>query len=331
MNTFLKKVVVMRVYLCLFIFFPFLTLGQSNTSFKVHTPPYLKKKLRQIVSGPQLEILKIRYKGSLKSIGLFEGAVNLFQMETGLVLSTGSVLRLKSADKQDPTTGVFNKKRRPILKPYQSDKIRDAALLEISFIPKDDFISFHLVMASTAYPEFVQAAYDDLVLALLCSPNGQINNLATLSNSSEKICIQTINSNNHPELFVRNSDRLSAPIPSEPDTFWIEDTKNRYKIARRENIQLAKRMDFDSHFLCKGMTKILPIVHPVEKNKKYRLYLIVADQKNALFDTALFIEAGSFSSHPQKEDPTGILARNSQYYYWLDTLDIQSKKPIKGH
>lgn len=310
----------MKAFCFLLVVYPLMLWAQTPSLFSTYRLLPLKNSIARQLNGVDTEIIRVNYIGNPKAIGGFEGAGSLFQMSSGIVLSTGKVSDLCSKTKKDPTTGVFNHKPHPFLKPYQSGPISDAAILEIDFIPHSNFISFNLVMASTAYPEFVEAAYDDLTLALLYDPDGRISNIATLKNSTEAISIRLVNHQKNPEYFIRNSSKIPFPSPDKVDTLNIKNGRQTYKIIRKKNTELANQTLFNDFFLCDGMTKVMQCVHAVDSGKKHRLRIVVADQGNALFDTAIFIEAGSFRSSPDRNHSFGVLAQNPQYYEKIDTL-----------
>ena len=76
-----------------------------------------------------------------------------------------------------------------------------------------------------------------------------------------------------------------------------------------------------------GFTKVLKAQIGVRKNKKHQLKIIIADNSNRIYDSAVFVEMGSFHSHHKEDFHSGILARKPDYYYTLDTISITTLKP----
>ena len=156
----------------------------------------------------------------------------------------------------------------------------DAAVLEFDFIPLSDTVRFRYVFASEEYPEFACADYNDAFAFFLSGP-GIVGapNIATIPGSVPPlpVAINTVNP---------GVPGLSASIPH---TCVAPNGSLAYSGYYVDNT-ISATLQFD------GLTTILTAEAVVIPCSTYHIKLAVADAGDGSFDSAVFFEAGSFSS-----------------------------------
>jgi outer membrane protein OmpA-like peptidoglycan-associated protein len=294
--------------------------AQQSEVFRVDRIKKLKKTVLKGFRGYDIQIKNVRYRGARRAIGEFWYADSIFQMMHGIILSTGkatdaandnnntahSVTNTNSGDRDFKKTGI--------------NKVRDLAVLEFDFYPGSDYFSFNYVFASEAYPEFTESKDNDVVGIILTFPDGTKTDLAKVPGKKERVSVNSINHKQHPEYYINNCITEARPAKPECDTFEILTTTHRLKLIKKTNTDKANIRKAAMPVQYDGMTKVLQAGHRVEKNKKHHIKIVIADRGNRLYDSAVFIEAGSFHSHINSEFRVGILSGDFHYYHKTDTL-----------
>lgn len=134
----------------------------------------------------------------------------------------------------------------------------DAAVLEFDFVPTSDTIKFRYVFGSEEYPEFV-GSINDVFAFFLTGPGGYNNtNIALIPGTSIPISIATVNNTSNIQYYVNN--------------------------------------DFGATIQFDGFTTVLTAVAAVQCGQSYHIKLAIADASDGVWDSGVFLEAGSFSS-----------------------------------
>jgi outer membrane protein OmpA-like peptidoglycan-associated protein len=297
-------------------------IGQQTDRFQVKRLKKIKKKVRQNLNGFEVKIKNVRYRGRRRAIGEFWNGSSIFQMSHGIVLSTGIAQTAEGSNNDKGKTGVNRRKGPQVFKTITNEKLYDAAVLQFYFYPNSDYISFNFVFASEDYPEFIASGYNDVLAFILTLPSGEKINLAKLPNSQELVSVASINPIIHPQYYINNSQQEIPTISSELDTFLETNSTHQMLLTRSWNTQKASTSTSKYPIQFDGFTKVLKAQYPVLANQKYRLQIAIADNGNSIFDSAVFIEMESLNSHKEANFQTGILKKEPNYYYQIDTLSI---------
>ena len=282
----------------------------------------IKKKVRQNLKGFEVKIKNVRYRGRRRAIGEFWNGNSIFQMSHGIVLSTGIAQTAEGSNDDKGKTGVNRRKGQQVFKTVTNEKLYDAAVLQFDFYPNSDYISFNFVFASEDYPEFIASGYNDVLAFVLTLPSGEKINLASLPNSQELVSVASINPIIHPQYYINNSEQKIPTTSSPLDTFLETNSTHQMLLTRSWNTQKASTSTSNYPIQFDGFTKVLKAQYPVLANQKYRLQIAIADNGNSIFDSAVFIEMKSLNSHQEASFQTGILKKEPNYYYQIDTLSI---------
>lgn len=243
-----------------------------------------------ILLGEGVEIFNITYSGDLDQIGSFDANNSNILIENGMIMATGSCTNVIGPNNSgSSTTGGGNfGVNDPDLDQLSTFNTNDAAVLEFDFIPTGDSLSFNYSFGSDEYNEYVCGSVNDAFGFFLSGPgiNGPYSNnainLAIIPNTDGTPV--TINS-------VNNGNVGSAGIASncaQVDPNWTQNTA--YYIDNATNSDPnATQLD--------GFTVVLKAEASVQCGQTYHIKIAIADAGDTAFDSAVFIEGGSFSSN----------------------------------
>ncbi len=174
--------------------------------------------------------------------------------------------------------------------------IIDATVLEFNFIPDEDQMMFEYVFASEEYPEFVCTNFNDVFGFFLSGPgiSGQYQNnainVALLPDGYIPVSINTVNGG---EAGTPGNEGICAMM----DPNWTANSQ--YFVDNTNGTDIV----YD------GFTTILQVSALVTPGEQHRLKIAVADASDAVYDSAIFLQAASFRSVPSL---TTQLAREQQ-------------------
>lgn len=133
----------------------------------------------------------------------------------------------------------------------------DAAVLEFDFVPTSDTVKFRYVFGSEEYPEFV-GSINDVFAFFLNGPGYANTNIALVPGTSTPISIATVNNINNSQYYIDN--------------------------------EFGTTIEFD------GFTTTMTAIAAVQCGQSYHIKLAIADASDGVWDSGVFLEAGSFSS-----------------------------------
>jgi gliding motility-associated-like protein len=158
----------------------------------------------------------------------------------------------------------------------------DASILEFDFIPQSDTVRFRYVFGSEEYNDYVNSGVNDAFAFLLSgvtTPLAQTN-IALIPGTTTPISINTVNNGN---------------------SFGVSNGPCSNCAYYRDNILGGINCVYD------GLTTVLTAKAKVICGEKYHIKIAIADAGDHVFDSGVFLEAGSFSSAP----PLNVYTINS--------------------
>ncbi len=234
-----------------------------------------------------------------KSYGYFTrgGAIG-FPFEEGIVLTSGNAFN--GGNNVIPTTltgqnGLLGDT--DLQDNLGIINTQDATFIQFDFTPTADNISFRYLMASEEYDGATECNFADGFAFLLreSGTTGPFRNLAVLPDDTP---VNVTNINNAP------------PCTSNPAFF------EGYNIG-------------DTNY--NGRTVVLTASADVIPNTTYEIKLVVADQGDDLFDTAIFIEAGSFNLGGELGDDITLANGNAVCGGGLEDITLDTQAPSATH
>ncbi|NNL15309.1 MAG: T9SS type B sorting domain-containing protein [Flavobacteriaceae bacterium] len=212
--------------------------------------------------------------GSTNGIGYFEANGSSFPFESGLILTTGDVLNAPGPETETISDGDFSwpgdtdlENAIPGLFP---DVTNNASVIEFDFIPIITQMSFDFIFAAEEYGTF-QCTFTDAFAFLLTDPDGLTTNIALVPGTTDPISVLNVrdeayNSNCpsvNPEYFGAYYGNGGFPALTNPTNFI-------------------------------GRTVVMTAMADVIPNEQYHIKIVIADDQDTLFDSAVFLAAGSF-------------------------------------
>ncbi|MCS7073506.1 MAG: choice-of-anchor L domain-containing protein, partial [Bacteroidia bacterium] len=242
-----------------------------NTSF---TPAQL---VQNVFLGQGVSATNVTYNGAPVAIGFFNGANSNLGLNSGIILSTGDVNFAPGPNNQTGAGIDNNRPGDPQLNAISNGTTEDAAVLEFDFVPITDTIQFRYVFASEEYPEFAPPNYSNFndVFAFFLSGPGIVGtpNIALLPGTSIPVTINNVNAITNNQYYIDNANGTTV----EYDAF----------------------------------TTVLTAKAVVIPCSTYHIKIAVADVFDGVFDSAVFLEAGSFSSGNVAVSAQGVNVNNN--------------------
>ncbi|WP_297868067.1 T9SS type B sorting domain-containing protein [uncultured Flavobacterium sp.] len=238
-----------------------------------YTPQYLVNDV--LINSSCANVLNVSVSGGNfasgeKSFGYFDATGTSFPFQNGIVLSTGKIVNA-----QGPNTslsddgGNMGWNGDPDLNQALGlSNTFNATVLEFDFIPLGNRISFDYIFSSEQYlsnPMSNQCNFTD-GFAFLLKRNGETNyqNLAVVPGTNIPVKVNT----------VRGSGTICPP-------------------ANQAYFDAFNDTNHPTNF--NGQTKILKAESDVIPGETYHIKLVIADEGNHRFDSAIFLGGGSFN------------------------------------
>ncbi len=234
-----------------------------------------------------------------QSYGYFDATGTSFPFESGIVLSTGRLTNVPgpntSLSDDDAAGWNGDTDLETILN--ETNTI-NATIIEFDFTSVATEISFRYIFASEEYQEGNPntCQFSDLFGFLIRPINEQqYINIALVPDTQTPVKVTTV----HPE--------IPGGCPAENEA-WFESFNGP-----------NTPINFN------GQTKILTATAAVVPNETYHVKLVIADEQNFRFDSAVFLEAGSFRLSTDL-GPDRLVA-NGTAICGDDTYTIQTNEP----
>lgn len=271
---------------------------QVNTT---QTPQQL---VEDVLIGQGVEVSNIQFTGDPLSRGYFNGTASNIGLTEGVLLATG-----KATDAIGPNETPFSDQGTDFGRPgtqalttLAGFPTYDAAILEFDFVPSSDTVQFRYVFASNEYMLYVGASVND-VFAFLISGPGIVGeqNIALIPGTTTAISIDNVNANQNAQYYIDNGDQ-SSDIP-------------------------GLTVEYNGFTVPLVATAILT---PCET---YHIRLALADGGDGLYDSAVFLDAGSFSSPVISLEPTTNFSASASELVLIEgcselTLNFQRSEPV---
>lgn len=217
--------------------------------------------------------------GSVNGIGYFTNANPTFPLTSGIILSSGNAQSAPGPNTSTIGEGVISWMGDPELENIITTATGNvmnsynATKLEFDFSSLNEFMSFNFLFASEEYGTF-QCNYSDAFAFLLTDiETGVTTNLAVVPGTTTPVSVVTIR------------DAANNPACSSENIGYFAQYNlgnNIYNSATNYN----------------GQTAVMTASSAIIPNHNYHIKLVIADRGDNIYDSSVFIEAGSFTSGP---------------------------------
>jgi gliding motility-associated-like protein len=291
------------IKLVLMAIFIMISVRYSSAQLVVSTAMSPQQLVQNVLVGSGITVSNVTYTGSLDAIGSFSGgAGSNIGMSNGIIMSNGLVDGNGSngdypigSPASNFNSWIFSNSpcHDPQLLSIATDSIYDEAILEFDFIPVSDSIRFRYVFASEEYPEYVNSHFNDVFGFFISGPNpagGSYNstNIALIPGTDTSVSINNVN----------DGQSWTGPPtgPCRNCTYYVDNF-------------------YGTTIVYNGFTTVLTASCKVTPCSTYHIKLGVADVGDPSWDSAVFLDANSFS--------TDALQTTVTYTSSLDTMAIE--------
>ncbi|NGY38364.1 T9SS type B sorting domain-containing protein [Flavobacterium sp. XN-5] len=213
------------------------------------------------------------------SFGTFDNQGGSFPFTKGIVLSTWSSTNSVGPFVRNQGSGSSSWLGDADLDQTLGIQSINATVLEFDFTPTTNFISFNYLFASNEYQDDFPCRFSDGFAFLIKEKGSALpyQNLAVIPGTTTPVSSMNI----HPQVNFTDSFGVQKSCPAINETYFG---------------QLNTSLSNTSPINYSGQTKNLTAQTSVIPNLTYHIKLVIADDGVKDFDSAVFIEAGSFTS-----------------------------------
>lgn len=251
--------------------------------------------VQNILAGSGVTISNVTYTGTNQQIGTFNGVNSNIGFNSGLILTTGEITNAIGPNNTGAAgTGLSNPGDAD-LDAIIFDGTNDACVLEFDFIPISDTVVFNYVFASEEYMEWVNSGVNDGFGFFISGPgiNGPFSNnsrnIALIPGTTQFVTIDDVNANSNAQFYVDNENPVGQSV------------------------------QYD------GFTRQLQAVSQVICGETYHLKIVIADGGDDIYDSGVFLQAGSLISVGLNIDLSTVTGDSVIYEQCTDAQFIFSR------
>ena len=292
----------MRCIVFLISFFTSITVFAQNVT--VDTNTYTAQELIEdilidsncITNVVVTNVIGGDFNNTDQSYGYFEVNGSTFPFQKGLVLSTGKGTNVEGPNNRlsddDAPGWIGDADLETVL---NESNTTNATVIEFDFTAISNQISFNYIFASEEYQESNSntCKYSDL-FGFLIRPKNEVDytNIAVVPNTDTPVKVTTV----HPAISGGCAAQNEAYFES-----WNGATAP---------------INFN------GQTKVLTAKATIIPNETYHVKLVIADEQNYRYDSAVFLQAGSFESNTDLGEDRLIDTKNPVCFN--ETLELDA-------
>jgi len=229
----------------------------------------------QLLLGSSIQYSNAQFTGDALQLGGMSGAVNPFEVPSGIVLATADVQTLEPGNfgtfLNTPVSGnadllsVANSVPPLIGQSFSVSSVNDVAVLEFDFVATGTALSFDFIFGSNEYLTFVNTQYNDVFGFFLSGPGitgpyqDGATNIAIIPNSNPALPVT-----------------ISSVNPGLNSNYYIDNPS-------QEIVALN------------GYTNTLTAVANLICGETYHIRLAIADGVDTSLDSMVILEEGSFN------------------------------------
>lgn len=212
-------------------------------------------------------------RSSSAAVAYFNSNGSDFPIEEGVIIRTGRAKYSEGTYTGSNLSSSLNNNSDPFLEDLNNSEgqptdITDVAFLEFDFVPLSHNFEFNFLFASNEYGEWQCMSSDIFAFLITDIETEETENIALVPGTTTPISVKNIrDSAYNAGCGSQNSQYF--------DTYNVDDPDN-------------------SSVNMKGYTTVMTATSTLVPGKTYRIRLVIGDSNDAKFDSAVFLEAGSF-------------------------------------
>ncbi len=234
-----------------------------------------------VLLGKRVAVSNVRYVGSKLSKAVFQDTSATPLIPEGIILTTGKVFDAIGPNRRSNTTFALGTKGDRSLEDIAKGVTYDAVWLEFDFKPEMETVVFNFFFGSEEYTEYVNSQFNDVFAFYISGPGYKgVKNLAVVRQNNAPITVNTVNHLSNRINYIDNNpyDRLGHLKKEKLDYLYPD---------------LLRNYEYD------GFTTLLSAEARVKPGEVYHIKISIADVGDSRYDSAVFLEANSFTSLPQ--------------------------------
>ncbi len=239
-----------------------------------------------LIGGDCFDVHNINAIGSASGWGYFSNGTESIGLDEGLVLSTGSLSNINGPNAESWTSSSLGAPGDPDLESLTGIQVLDATGIQFDFIPTSETARFRYVFASEEYCEFVNQGFNDVFGFFVSGPgiNGDFENnainIALIPGTNDYVSIDNINKDFNSHFYFDNTPEGQQQL---------QNTAVCGSLLDMDGVAI-ELIEFD------GFTAVFEAVVDVIPCETYTIKMIVGDAGDDSYDSAVFLEAGSFDA-----------------------------------
>lgn len=224
----------------------------------------------------------ITFHGDPRSVGYFyNGYIFGFETERGIAMSTGFVTDIDKSNtcsQQNASSNTLGGGDSD-LEQLSGTQINDACIIEFDFKSMVDSVGFNYLFGSEEYHEYVGFPYNDPIGLFLSGPgmtgsfSNNAENIALLTESGENVSMGNVN--------CGVQQTVCTPPTWGPNCDFLFDNTNNQNPSFNIISLDAYTLPFSAS-------------HDLQEENWYHIKITIGDAGDAIYDSGLFLEAGSF-------------------------------------
>ena len=256
---------------------PVFLLSHFAFSQVVLSPSGSPSQIATLLTGNGVVMSNVVITGDTLSYGNFTSVGSSLGMNGGMVITTGHATNVIGPNYNAGQSACLGTVLTdPDLMTIEPMAVNDVCIIEMDCVPNDDTLYFNYVFGSEEYPEYVFASFNDAFGIFVTGANpagGNYTgaNMTTLPTGGP-VSINNVNASTNSQFHVVNTDTM---------------------------------LQYD------GLTTNLMAVIPVVPGQTYHLKIIVGDAGDCIFDSGVFLQAGSFRCAGQPLDAPAPVQQKS--------------------
>ncbi len=235
------------------------------------------------IGGDCFDVMNVNFTGGSDQIGKFSNGLTNIGFGNGMILATGSINVAPGPNTSNGAGGGGAGGGDSDLAGIATGALFDVAVIEFDFTPTQTPLTFEYAFASEEYCEYVNTNFNDVFGFFISGPGiAGTQNLAVIPMSNIPITINTINHTVNSGFYVPNT-------PAGLDNCENGGVCNCLPPQTVATGQATQELQYD------GFTRKMIAVANVIPCSTYHIKLAIADVGDGVWDSAVFLKAGSFS------------------------------------
>jgi hypothetical protein len=230
-----------------------------------------------LIGGNCFDVTGVTFEGNGGQIGTFSNGQTNIGFNTGLIMATGDISLAPGPNDQDGASAGYGVSTPDSdLALLTNGALFDRAGIEFDFTPTQALLSFNFVFASEEYCEYVNSQFNDVFGFFISGPGipGGSQNIALIPATMLPVAINNVNHLSYSGFYVNNQPASSNNLCGQNPAAGPAVNEVQYD----------------------GFTRKFTATAQVVPCETYRIKLKIADVGDGVWDSAVFLNAGSFAA-----------------------------------